>query len=132
LYVSLEPQIGRDIIVPKRVEESYLGKTFNELVDYMRKEESDELNPEAYDPDQRYAISKVNEWFLKYESGTTSIGIDLRAKTDDDSRIGVRLEDKVADYADRIILDKEINVDGEDVSYKEIVLSISPTFAGGR
>ena len=126
LYFTLEPAMDREILLPKRINESYLGKTFDEVIQYMLEEEGDEMN-KPYNSAERYAVAKINDWIVQKNAG--KIGIGLEAQINDQETISVEFEDKLSDYSDRIILDET----NEETStpYNRIHVQIATAFING-
>lgn len=130
IYLSVEPLTDREIVLTRRIDETYLGKTFSEALDYMRSEQGDAING-PYNTEEMYAVNKLNEWFTKMQRDN-DFTIDIDAKVSDVDSTKVGLEDKISDYSDRILMDQVSNIDGQDVPYKEIYLQIAATFVNGE
>jgi len=111
----------------KRVDESYLGKTFKDLIQRVLDPEADEYNP-AYDPDDRNIAAQVQGWLDEMNANPSAPVVGLAAITNDDppQALEVGLNEIVLDYTDRIVRTREQeDVNGQTIAYDVVELYVS-------
>ncbi|RME15065.1 MAG: hypothetical protein D6797_07460 [Bdellovibrio sp.] len=104
----------------KRVDESYLSRTFGDLVNYILDPNPDALNPDGYNINEKEMAKKISDWFSE-ASTDDQVDVTLWAIKKDEQPIGpLSLTQTVSDRSDEIITIKTETLDGAEVKFKHL------------
>ncbi len=130
--VGLDPMLGDQKKLAKRADDSFLSKTYRQLVKYMLDSEPDPNN-EAYNASQREATQIIKEWFEEARQNPKEKTVNVKVLTTDSppQEILVDLDDIVSKYSDRTLMTMTREEDGKPVEYKALEMNIRPGTSGG-
>ncbi|HLC64850.1 MAG TPA: hypothetical protein VJI46_01865 [Candidatus Nanoarchaeia archaeon] len=134
MYVVFDtPFPGQDSTLARQVGEEYKGRTVGELAEKILDGRADEYNQNPYTAQEMQTASYIRDLLERANADPGKAQILARSNTEPPTDIPVKLDDKVADYLDRILkIDTQIGPSGEEQKYQKVWFSIFPGISGGR
>ncbi len=115
IYVTLDAMVpikdnDEGVLLVKKVEQTYLEGTVEDLIRKLIDPEADALN-EAYNAEERDVANTVSKWFRDMNADPDNYKVSIKAIVDNGEPIPLDLDGRVAEY-DSIIRTKE-EIDSE-------------------
>src|SRR3989338_7554454 len=126
-------------ILKKWVSEDYLGKTYAQLIKYMRNPDPDRINSEGYNAERRKTVSIINDWIKEAKEDeernpqNRTVRFDVGYIPNDGSKkpiIATTLEGGL-DREVRMDQDRSIHID-QETEYRSILLVAEKNMAGSE